>query len=75
MSERYAKENIPKEIPLNSFVAVTKYLQKSIGREKKEHFVMLSLDARNNLIKKSSISIGTLNVSIVHPREVFKEAI
>jgi DNA repair protein RadC len=75
MSERYAKEKIPKKIPLNSSAAVAKYLQKSIGREKKEHFVMLSLDARNNLIKKSDISIGTLNASVVHPREVFKEAI
>jgi DNA repair protein RadC len=75
MAERYAKEKIPKKIPLNSSAAVAKYLQKSIGREKKEHFVMLSLDARHNLIKKSDISIGTLNASIVHPREVFKEAI
>ena len=75
ISERYAKEKIPKKIPLNSSAAVAKYLQKSIGREKKEHFVMLSLDTRNNLIKKSGISIGTLNASIVHPREVFKEAI
>jgi DNA repair protein RadC len=75
MSERYAKEKIPKKIPLNSSAAVAKFLQRSIGREKKEHFVMLSLDARNNLIKKSGISIGTLNASIVHPREVFKEAI
>jgi DNA repair protein RadC len=75
MSERYAKEKIPKKIPLNSSVAVAKFLQRSIGREKKENFVMLSLDTRNNLIKKSGISIGTLNASIVHPREVFKEAI
>ena len=36
---------------------------------------MLSLDARNNLIKISNISVGSLNASIVHPREVFKEAI
>lgn len=75
MSERYAKEKISSKIPLNSSAAVAKFLQRSIGREKKEHFVMLSLDARNNLIKKSSISIGTLNASVVHPREVFKEAI
>lgn len=75
MSERYEKEKIPKKISLNSSAAVAKYLQKSIGREKKEHFVMLSLDARNNLIKESDISIGTLNASVVHPREVFKEAI
>ncbi|MEA2065471.1 MAG: DNA repair protein RadC [Patescibacteria group bacterium] len=42
---------------------------------KKEHFVVLYLNARNQLIHKETISIGTLNASIVHPREVFKPAI
>jgi len=75
MSERYSKEQIPKKITLNNSEIVAEYLKKLIGREKKEHFVMLSLDSRNNLIKTSNISIGSLNASIVHPREVFKEAI
>ncbi len=75
MSERYAKEQIPDKIIFDSSKAVAEFLQKSIGREKKEHFVMLSLDSRNNLIKDTSISVGSLNASIVHPREVFKEAI
>lgn len=75
VSERLAKEHIPEKILLDSSKAVADFLQKSIGREKKEHFVMLSLDARNCLIKTSDISIGSLNASIVHPREVFKEAI
>ena len=43
--------------------------------KKKEHFVALLLDTRNQLIKASEISIGSLDSSIVHPREVFKEAI
>ena len=42
---------------------------------KKEHFVALYLNARNQLIHKETISIGTLNASLVHPREVFKPAI
>ncbi|MBU4057038.1 DNA repair protein RadC, partial [Patescibacteria group bacterium] len=42
---------------------------------KKEHFVVLYLNARNQLIQKETISIGTLNASLVHPREVFKPAI
>ena len=42
---------------------------------KKEHFVVLYLNARNQLIHKETISIGTLNASLVHPREVFKPAI
>ena len=73
--EQYAKEKIPKKIPLNSPQAVANYLREKIGKEKKEHFVILCLDARNNLIKVSKVSVGSLNASIVHPREVFKEAI
>lgn len=42
---------------------------------KKEHFVVLYLNARNQLIHKETISIGTLNASLVHPREVFKCAV
>ena len=36
---------------------------------------MLSLDTRNHLINCKPVSIGSLDSSIVHPREVFKEAI
>jgi len=43
--------------------------------KKKEHFLALLLDTRNQLIKVAEISIGSLDTSIVHPREVFKEAI
>ncbi len=43
--------------------------------KKKEHFLVLLLDTRNQLIKVSEISVGSLDTSIVHPREVFKEAI
>ena len=42
---------------------------------KKEHFVVLHLNARNQLIHKEIVSIGTLNASLIHPREVFKSAI
>jgi DNA repair protein RadC len=42
---------------------------------KKEHFVVLYLNARNQLIHKETVSIGTLNASLIHPREVFKSAI
>ncbi len=42
---------------------------------KKEHFVVLYLNARNQLIYKETISIGTLNANLVHPREVFKPAL
>jgi len=43
--------------------------------KKREHFLVISLDTRSRLIKVSEISVGSLDASIVHPREVFKEAI
>ena len=41
----------------------------------KEHFKIMLLDTKNNVRKVSEISVGSLNSSIVHPREVFKEAV
>lgn len=46
-----------------------------IRSSKKEHFVVFYLDIRNQEIKREIISVGTLNESLVHPREVFEGAI
>lgn len=48
---------------------------KDIRENKKEHFVIFFLDARNQEIKREIISIGSLNASLVHPREVFEPAV
>lgn len=48
---------------------------KDIRDHKKEHFVIFYLDSRNQEIKREIISVGTLNASLVHPREVFEPAI
>lgn len=47
----------------------------SIRSAGKEHFLAFYLDARNVLIHEETISIGSLNANIVHPREVFRPAI
>jgi len=46
-----------------------------IRDRKKENFVVLYLDTRNRLAHKEFVSIGTLNASLVHPREVFEPAL
>jgi len=48
---------------------------KDIRDNKKEHFVIFFLDARNQEIKREIISIGSLNANLVHPREVFEPAV
>lgn len=50
-------------------------LSTDICDSKKEHFLAFYLDTQNHLIERQIISIGTLNSSLVHPREVFEPAI
>ncbi len=42
--------------------------------KKQEYFYTLYLDSKNNLIERKLLFMGTVNRSIVHPREIFKEA-
>ncbi len=46
-----------------------------IRDKRQEYFVCLTLDGANRLIAKRIITIGTLTSSLVHPREVFADAI
>lgn len=41
----------------------------------REHFWTLALNTKNRLLKIVEVSIGSLNASIVHPRELFREAV
>jgi DNA repair protein RadC len=75
IAERYAKEKIPSKISLRTPKEVSEYCREKLGREKKEHFLVIYLDSANNVISIKDISIGILNSSLVHPREVFEPAI
>ena len=46
-----------------------------LGSRKQECFAMLTLDGANRLIDSSIVFVGTLNQSLVHPREIFAKAI
>lgn len=48
---------------------------RDLPRAKREHFVVLLLNARHEIQCRETVSIGSLNASIVHPREVFLPAI
>ena len=45
------------------------------GADNREHFFSLHLNSKNRLIREVLVSIGSLNTSIVHPREVFAPAV
>ncbi len=59
-------------LPIISTPIETIPLLAEIKDQRKEYFVCLYLNARNQVIHKEVISIGSLSASIVHPREVFQ---
>jgi DNA repair protein RadC len=64
-----------KDFDIKNPQSVIKAIRASIKDKAKEHFKLILLNARNKILGISTISIGSLNASIVHPREVFKDAI
>ncbi len=59
----------------NSAEIVYNYFFPKLNGLKKEVFITLLLDTKLKLIKEVKVSEGTLNQSLIHPREVFKEAV
>lgn len=60
---------------INSPEDVYRLLYPGLRETKRELFIELCLDTKNQVIKQETISIGSLNANVVHPREVFKTAI
>ncbi len=51
------------------------FVMESMRHLNQEHLIVLFLDTKNRIIHKQTIFIGSLNASIVHPREIFREAV
>jgi DNA repair protein RadC len=62
-------------VSVNNPTALGKAVWREIKDKKKEHFTLVLLNTRNLVVSVEPISTGTLSASLVHPREVFKEAI
>jgi len=75
LGKRQDLEPEQKDFDIKDPQSVVKAIRASIKDKAKEHFKLILLNARNKIIGISTISIGSLNASIVHPREVFKDAI
>lgn len=70
--ESFKDEPKPK---INSPDDVYRRIYPSMREQKRENFIELCLDTKNQIIKEETISIGSLNANVVHPREVFKTAL
>jgi DNA repair protein RadC len=75
LGKRFLSEKSQFKGPFRNSAEVASYYIPRMTNVKKEIFKSLLLDSKNKLIREVIISEGSLNYSIVHPREVFNPAI
>ena len=75
LGKRLVKKPLTKISTIYSPDDCVDYLSSYMINLTQEHFMVIFLDTKNYVIGKKTIFIGSLNKAIVHPREVFKEAI
>jgi len=64
-------ESLPKITSVQDVLAQSVYMRD----KSREHLMALFLNARNELLYKKPMFVGTLNANLVHPREIFQEAL
>ena len=73
LTKRRYRGKTPKEI--HGPDDVVGLVGKKLRKEKRENFLVLLLNARHEVMSVETVSVGSLNASIVHPREVFRSAV
>ena len=74
LGRRVYESNHEKKIKLNNALTIFDYFKNILGDKKQEYFYAVYLDTKGNYLGKKCLFIGTINNSVVHPREIFKEA-
>jgi DNA repair protein RadC len=75
LSNRFQARPLESLTRYTSPTQVFEHLNYEFRDRRKEYFMALLLDGKNRIIKRTQISEGSLNQSIVHPREVFNVAV
>ena len=75
LGRRIGQVRNPPRTVVSSPADVDRLLRGRIANLDRENFVVVLLNAKNEVIETPLVSVGTLSASLVHPREVFKPAI
>jgi len=74
IGKRFLRQKTEPQKKIETVEDVVNYYKPYLRDLKKEVFKVMLLDGRNNILKDVTISEGSLSASVVHPREVIKEA-
>ncbi|TDY43358.1 DNA replication and repair protein RadC [Alicyclobacillus sacchari] len=75
LGRRIARKPATEKRQIRTADDAAKYVMDRMRYLKKEHFVTLLLDTRHRVLAEDTSSIGSLDASIVHPREIFRRAV
>ncbi|MDO4680112.1 MAG: DNA repair protein RadC [Aerococcus sp.] len=75
LGERMAQEKGIKNGTITSCEDAGAYFLPRLKDLEQEHVMVLFLNMKNEIVRQKTIFIGSLNTSVAHPREIFKEAI
>ncbi|NLM41796.1 MAG: DNA repair protein RadC [Firmicutes bacterium] len=75
LAKRLAESRMEFEGVVNSPADAAQLVLRELSFADREHFVIIMLNTKNRVIAKKTVSIGHLQASLVHPREMFKDAI
>jgi DNA repair protein RadC len=75
LGRRVARSRLPDSVSVTRPQDAADLLMEELRHLREEHFVVLFLNTKNRVIGRQTLSIGSLNASVVHPREVFRAAI
>jgi DNA repair protein RadC len=75
LGRRMARTTLKETVTVRTPKDAADLLMEELRYLQKEHFVCLFLNTKNHVIGQETLSMGSLNASIVHPREVFRAAI
>lgn len=75
LGRRLASKDLEERFTIRSPEDAATFLMQDMTSLQQEHFVCLFLNVKNRVLHKQTIFVGSLNASIVHPREIFREAV
>ncbi|MGB7595685.1 MAG: DNA repair protein RadC [Erysipelotrichaceae bacterium] len=75
LARRMALEEVYEQDVVDQPGRLVDWLRRELGDAQQEHFLVVFLDTKNHILGHKVCFIGSLDRSVVHPREIFKEAV
>ena len=75
LSKRVLRSSMMDKNVMNSPELLIHWLKSEVGYKHQEHLMAIYLNTQNQIVSYKTLFVGTLDKSVIHPREIFREAV